>query len=133
MSPSVFVKSCITIFIGILVFTDVSAQKEYHIWYFGDSAVISFHTNPPTALHDSKMRSMESSSGICDANGNLLFYTNGDMVFNRNHRTMLNGASINYLCQSAVQGSMILPMPGKPNQYYILGSQSYEFYSVSGG
>ncbi len=42
------------------------------------------------------------------------------------------GHPINYLCQSAVQGSMILPIPGKPNQYYILGSRSYEFYSVSG-
>ncbi len=110
----------------------VNAQKEYNMWYFGRYAGLNFNTIPPSSISDSRMIARESSTSMCDSAGNLLFYTNGDTIWNRNHQLMLNWksgrpfAAIN----SATQGSMALRMPGNNNLYYIFQGLSDE--NISG-
>ncbi len=66
------------------------------------------------------MYSFEASSIICDNNGNLLFYTNGDTVWNRNHVMMVNGFDLaGGVHSSATQGAIIIPKPCSNNLYYI--------------
>ncbi len=106
----------------------LQAQKEYNMWYFGNKGGLNFNTYPPSVLSDGKMMSVQSSSSICDSNGNLLFYTDGDTVWNRNHLPMMNGIVTlpNLRHESAVQGSIILPVPQIPNLYYIIMGPSFE-------
>ncbi len=109
------------------------AQKEYNIWYFGKHAGIDFNTSPPSPLLNNKLFSWEAASGICDANGNLLFYTNGDTVMNRLHQPMKNGIlTPKYLIMSAVQGAIVVPVPGSCSKYFIFCSESIENRSING-
>jgi hypothetical protein len=77
--------------------------------------------------------SMDANVSISDSFGNLLFYTDGCAVINRNHEVMANGSGINeggliyqQDCLTNTygypthQGVMILPFPGHSNQYVLL-------------
>src|SRR5688572_31015566 len=61
-----------------------SFAQRNNIWYFGRKAGLDFNQPSAAPLHNSAMNADEGSSTICDANGNLLFYTNGITVYNRN-------------------------------------------------
>ena len=102
----------------IIIFFSVSlyAQGEANIWYFGVNAGLNFNTNPPTPLLDlpSGTFSSEGSSTISDSNGNLLFYSNGEKVWNKLHQVMANGADLAGH-NSSTQSSAIIPYPGTFN------------------
>lgn len=114
------------LFILMLTFLNANAQNNYNVWVFGRNAGLDFNYNPPRAITIKPFYSIESSSSICDRNGVLLFYTNGDTIFNRLNQPMLNGMPtiLNQQRQSSIQGSLILPVPGKANQYYVFLSPS---------
>jgi len=60
-------------------------QKEFNNWYFGDSAGVSFNIGVPVVFMTNKMPSVfDGSSNISDSLGNILFYSNGGEVYNRN-------------------------------------------------
>lgn len=74
-----------------------------------------------------------ASASICDSEGNLLFYTNGCKVANKNHEIMINGDSINYnnyydewlngcndVGYNELQGILILPDPNYDMGYYVI-------------
>ena len=58
----------------------LKAQNEENIWFFGDSAGISFNSGKPGLLLGSKIATWEGCSTISDSLGNLLFYTDGEKV-----------------------------------------------------
>src|SRR5690606_14062625 len=66
-------------------------SQESFNWYFGERAALSFHTNPPSIILGSSMTTYEGSASISDTAGNLLFYTNGFRVYDRNNSIMPNG------------------------------------------
>ncbi|MBX3165278.1 MAG: hypothetical protein KF900_12450 [Bacteroidetes bacterium] len=63
----------------------VAAQNENTKWYFGNHVALDFMTNPPIVLNNSQMNTSEGCSSIADAAGNLLFYTDGVTVWNKQH------------------------------------------------
>ncbi|QMU28890.1 PD40 domain-containing protein [Adhaeribacter radiodurans] len=104
------------------------AQKEANIWYFGERAGLDFTSGKPVPLANSMLSTMEGCATISNTDGNLLFYTNGVSVWNREHKLMPNG---NRLMghRSSTQSAVIVPRPLNPNIYYIftadLQSQLY--------
>jgi hypothetical protein len=116
-------------------------QGEYNIWTFGYGAGLDFNTDPPTPF-TSELSSIESCGAICDAQGQLLFYTNGGAsigevyyggVWNANHDLMPNGSlNSSVLCQSSFFGPMIIPDPGNPDEYYIFHMDCSE-HTYEGG
>ncbi len=58
-------------------------------------------------------------SSISDENGKLLFYTNGDTVFNRNHHIMPNGAGITTLGRGGIAPCVVVPNPASNGIYYV--------------
>lgn len=94
------------------------AQKEANIWYFGDSAGLDFNTNPPTPLLNSQMSVAEGCASIADSNGNLLFYTDGMTIWNKQHQVMSNGTGIKG-GNTPVQGNIIAQKPGSNTEYYL--------------
>ena len=99
--------------------------QQGNVWYFGNFAGLSFNSAPPSPLLDGQLNSLEGSSVICDNNGDVLFYTNGRTVFNRNHDLMLNGANLKGH-PSTYQSSIIVPKPGSTNIYYIFTADAWE-------
>lgn len=95
-----------------------SAGQRINIWYFGTNAGIDFNTNPPTTSVNPNISTFEGSSSICDANGNLLFYTDGAQIYNRTHALMQNGSGI-LGGPSSTTAALILPLPESCNMYYV--------------
>ena len=95
----------------------IFAQGESNIWYFGGNAGLNFNTSPPTPLFDLPITntfSTEGCSTVSDSNGNLLFYTNGEKVWNKNFQIMFNGDHLSGH-NSSTQSSAIIPYPGTYN------------------
>lgn len=109
-------------------FTSSLAQKETNIWYFGQRAGLDFSSGNPKVITNSMMTTDEGCATIADRDGNLLFYTNGINVWNRNHRLMPNGYKL-MGHRSSTQSAIIVPKPSSSNFYYIfttdLQSQAY--------
>lgn len=73
---------------------------------------------PPRPLLNGQISSIEGTSTISDNNGNLLFYTNGQVIFNKRHLLMKNGSGLQGDL-SSTNNTVIVPMPGNDSLYYI--------------
>ncbi len=89
------------------------SQKESNVWFFGWYTILDFNFDPPKIGPNAKIFSFEASSSLCDKNGNLLFYSNGEEIYNRNYERvkgwMNPGGNWNYTDEMA-QGSLLLPI-----------------------
>jgi len=97
-------------------------QNETNYWYFGRYAGLDFTCSPPVPLRSGMYHTTECCASISDSMGSLLFYTNGDSVFDRSHQMMMNGFAIgnNPNCWgSTTQGALILPKPSSASNYFI--------------
>ncbi|MFZ9046698.1 MAG: hypothetical protein ACO2ZZ_12635 [Cyclobacteriaceae bacterium] len=101
-------------------------------WYFGDKAALDFNEipnqpDPPRALTDSEMFASEGCATVSDLNGELLFYTNGDTIWNKEHELMQvldTAGGINLGGDlSASQGALILPFMGDSTMYYVFSAR----------
>ena len=91
-------------------------------WYFGEQAGIEF-TGGATAITDENiMYSPEGCASISDINGDLLFYTNGSSVWNREHEIMRFGDRIGG-DSTVVQSALIMPFTDDNTMYYIFTSE----------
>lgn len=110
------------------------SQKQGNIWYFGYQAGLDFNSGSPVVITDGQTGStavphVEGTSVISDSMGNLLFYTDGTKVWNRNHQVMPNGTGLMGL-YSSTQSALIVPAPVEPDRYYYVftvgvGSPAY--------
>jgi hypothetical protein len=57
-------------------------------------AGLNFSTCTPTVLSDGQVNTEEGVATISDANGSLLFYTDGIKVWNKLHQVMANGTGL---------------------------------------
>ena len=94
------------------------AQNEGNIWYFGENAGLDFNSGTPVALTDGMLNTLEGCAVISDNNGDLLFYTDGMTVYNKNHTIMPNGVGL-LGNNSSTQSAIIVKKPGSANVYYI--------------
>ncbi len=104
------------------------AQKEANNWYFGTKAGVSFNQEPPVALLDSRINTIEGSASISDDNGSLLFYTDGITVWNKNHDTMINGYGL-HGDNSSVHSALIVKKPNSSRYYYVFTSDQPKSYA----
>lgn len=115
-------KKYILITFILLEITLVYGQKQGNVWYFGNQAGMDFNSGTPIALTNGQTYLQnghaEGTSMICDSSGALLFYTNGEKIWNKNHAVMPNGDSI-YGSYSSTQSSLIIPLPGSNQIFYV--------------
>ncbi|MEZ4857140.1 MAG: IPT/TIG domain-containing protein [Gelidibacter sp.] len=106
----------------------ISNNSANH-WYFGNQAAIKFENNIPIALTNSAMTQVEGVASISDANGNLLFYTNGITIFNKNHQVMANGTGLTSN-SSNTQAAFIVPFPQNVDKYFVITPGPYNYSIV---
>jgi|APTNR8051073442_1049403.scaffolds.fasta_scaffold00242_8 gliding motility-associated-like protein len=119
-----------------VVVTDVSGcsayagvnVKEYglqdqrsNVWHFGNLAGIDFNEAPPIALNNSAMNAPEGCAIVCDRNGDAIFYTDGDKVFDKTDTEIDNGIGGD---PASSQSAIIVPVPGDETLYYIFTTQA---------
>jgi large repetitive protein len=115
-------------------------DQRANVWYFGNKAGIDFNpifNVPPgaaLALSNSNMNAPEGCATISDRNGNLLFYTDGDKLYDKTHTEIDNGIGGD---PTSTQSAIIIPVPGDETLFYIFttqeigGSSQYELrYSL---
>ncbi len=118
-----YLKKTITCIILLFLVNSLSAQSfekiRSNFWYFSDGAALDFTCGSPTSISGSSITgSTEGCATISDLSGNLLMYTNGETVWDRNHVVMPNGTGL-MGDVSTVQPAVIVPHPGNPDRYFI--------------
>lgn len=109
------------------------AQYE-NVWAFGKHAGLDFNSGQPLPIHTSMAGFGEANASVCGSDGELLFYTEGTVVWDRNGNIMPNGDNLlpivasgnNTPTGSTSQGALIMPTPGNPGKYYVFSLTSYE-------
>ncbi len=100
-------------------------QGQAGIWYFGENAGLNFNVDPAVALTNGSLNTEEGCSTVCNAQGDLLFYTDGITVYNKNHVVMANGNGLDGN-SSATQSSIIVQQPGSAVLYYIFTVDAHQ-------
>jgi gliding motility-associated-like protein len=107
------------IFLTVLLLTqNILSQNESNVWYFGQFAGLNFTAPSPQVILNGQLNSIEGCSSISDNNGNLLFYSNGMTVWNRNHDIMPNGSNL-LGDEHSTQSTLIVKKPLSDSIYYI--------------
>ncbi len=92
-------------------------EKFINTWYFGQRAGLNFNqatdSIPPAVLTDGRMVAPAGSGVMSDGTGNLLFYSNGDTVWSRNHGIMPNGTGLGGN-RRTTDGPLPIRLPGSP-------------------
>lgn len=137
---------------GLLICCFISIGKSplsaqpYHdnLWLSSDrddAILIDFSSGTPSVSEfDSDLNMEGTSASICDAEGNLAFYTNGCRIYNWKHRLMENGEGINPgeiygdYCNTfdafpvgypgIPQSSSIIPWPERVDEYLLFHTRS---------
>lgn len=119
----------------LLLPNDSHSQKQGNIWYFGEGAGLDFNGGPPVPIVGGNIfpypqtmgeaNIAEGSSTISDSTGTLLFYSNGEHIWNRSHQVMPNGDSLMGM-YSSTHSSFIIPLPLSDSIFYVFTTDGLE-------
>ncbi len=96
-------------------------DQRSNVWHFGNTAGIDFNEQPPLATGNSAMDAPEGCAIVCDRNGDVIFYTDGDRVYDKNDTEIDSGIGGD---PNASQSSIIVPVQGDETLYYIFTTQA---------
>lgn len=128
-----------------------NAQVQNYNWYFGRNMAMSWKESEsnivegmfgtpnetlsdlPKYLDSSVMTTHEGCFTISDYNGDLIVYSDGSTVYNKNNAIVPNGSGLGGNSSSAQSGT-IVPYPFNLNKYIVLSlnneSKNQLYYSV---
>ncbi len=110
------------LFLNMLAVAGFSQNLERYNWYFGNSTqAIRFNrtsTLPSIVSKAIPFGTGGSSTASDPTNANLLFYTDGNNVFDASHFVMPNGGGLT-ANTSGNQPTVICPVPGQPKKYFV--------------
>ena len=118
--------------LGLLICMSVEShsQREAAVWYFGNQAGLDFNSGIPQPLNDGVLDTFEGCESFSDENGNLIFYTEGRTMYNRNHEVMSNGDEL-LGSFSSTQSALIIPKPNSEHLFYVFTSDAVQNHQTS--
>lgn len=90
---------------------------------FGDRVGFDFNSGTPIGVTACQHDGIEGAACISNSNGCLLFYTDGDTIWDSSHNVMSNGTGLNPNVTPTMCGT-IIPRPGS--------ATLYEVFSIDG-
>ena len=110
------------------------AQKQNNYWLLQNSAMVNFNVNPPKADYGAytnvDLNHISENSTVSDANGNLLFYTNGKNVWGKDRQFLKGGSLLDTNTYRSLTGCVIVPKPKHPNVYYIFYTYGFNGHNL---
>jgi len=114
--------------IVLILFTiksNIYSQRENNVWYFGDHAGLDFSTGISSALTNSAMYTLDNCASIAEEkSGRLLFYSNGEEIWNRNHIVMPNGSGLLGNITGGIS-AFAVRKPGTDSIYYLFTCDAF--------
>ena len=92
-------------------------------WNYSTGFALDFTGATPVSTQTSAINSSRGTASLSDRDGNLLFYSDGGTVWNRNHQPMPNGTGLQGLSQDQ-QTLAAIPMPGHPDKAWLFTCRS---------
>jgi len=123
-----------TLFLTVFTLFVSGQDNNSNIWYFGKFAGVDFNYEEPIALTDGQINTWEGCASICNNFGEILFYTDGQKVFNKNHQVMPNGYGLLGDFTSS-QSAIIVPKPHTSYDntlYYIFTTDNWQDELING-
>lgn len=129
-------------FIYFAILIEIYGQKSDNTWVLsrwgntGKFNTTTFQFNDSLSFKiykDTKVEIYQSNASISDSLGNLLLFSNGEQLFNRNFTPLKGEKGINFDStyvasnQDLNQNVLFLPFPNKKNQYAFFYSSNYIF------
>ena len=131
MKKSYYITS-ILFLLAISISPFVNSQNFAKNWLFGGFG-LEFRPDTVIIRHDYAPHESRGMGIISDKIGNLISYTNGFNIWNRNHTIMPNGKDVLVAAGSPlIQESIIVPKPGTGNQYFVFTVDAYNGQVASG-
>ena len=112
---------CSFLFLLVLVSKSYSQGFSEYNWYFGASGQgveFSKNTGKPVRVDITSLNQGGTATASDPYTGSILFYTDGNRVYESTNNLMLNGSGLN-ANTSANQPVAICNVPGTTDQYYI--------------
>lgn len=128
--------ACRSVLALFLLFSSLAAsgQKEPSIWIFGDHNGLDFRsgspvaiTNPNVSYHGAELQGVAT---VTNASGDLLFYAENGIVYNKQHDTMQNGSGM-YSVWAASQTGLTIRALHDTTLYYMFTTNMYEINGQS--
>ena len=116
--------SLITIF-TVIVIKNIHGQLENALWLLADSIQIDFTANSPQSsrgIHKIPSR-CENISVVCNSLGNLLFYTYGEEIWDRNHVLIEYGDDLGGN-RSTTEGTLVVRSVRNRGLYHIFALEN---------
>ncbi len=129
-------------FIFLLLLISGSIQEGFaqydKVWAFGSRSGLDFNPANPVPIRTSILNT-EGCASICNEDGQLLFYTEGSFIWDRENNLMPNGELLNELFDypgsflssatySSMQGTVIVPYPDHDDWYYVFSLTHNELF-----
>lgn len=127
--PNLSSKESILFLLMLCLHFKAFAQKQNNVWIFGSELGINFNSASAQPIKSNILAS-EGCASVCDpSTGDLLFYSNGEKVWDSTHTVMPNGNGLlGPVDRSSTQGVVIAPVFGHPKKYYIFHLEEFNFY-----
>lgn len=131
-------KKILLIIIVVITILQTGVAQQENNWLSG-GVRLDFNTIPPALYPTTNFHFFEASATVSDANGQLLFTTEGSIVYDRNNNMMPNGDNLTGLnlngssaTSSTTQGALIVPNPSNYQQYYVFSLTCVEMGQNAG-
>ena len=125
-------KNLVFIIISLCLFTVCYAQEfTSNNWFFGYNAGVDFNFGITTVVSGGQTYNGEGCASVGDSDGNLLFYSDGMTVWNKNHQVMQNGTGL-LGHNSSTQSCIIAPYPDSTHLFFILTVDALEHQLQNG-
>ena len=101
-------------------------SKQNNTWYFGKGLKLDFNGPTTNVLVEGNSWIRHGNiAGISDENGEILFYSDGSNIRNKDHEVLPTDRVIG---GTRPEGLIAIPRPGNPDEYYLFthnGTLSY--------
>ncbi len=120
------------LWIGLICCGSAKGQQENNQWVFGYRSGLNFNSGAPVYF-SSQIETREGAATVSDKDGKLLFYSNGNKVWNALHNVMANGTGLlgngsnsPFYTGSSTQGVAVVQSVGNTNRYYVFVLEAME-------
>lgn len=125
-------KSVLSIVLGLFIGQLSYSQNFANNWLFGNFG-LEFQDDTVIIRKDYALHEIRGEGIISDKNGDLLFYTDGFNIWNKNHGLMPNGTNIlSPVGSPFIHESIVIPKPGSNSLYYVFTVDAYAGQVASG-